>query len=212
VPVFDDIEQARRALRAYLVPERFVAGLDLPSPPLVWTINADLQVLFAFAGEANAVQVVSAAELLEWGTEDELTGIAFAQTLHEPGVRRGRIAFTEQGPVVWVLEGQSLSVATHSLWAEQIDPPPSEHGALVAVPTAHAVYAHSIRDASALDAIQYLAKIAYDMSRDAQWPLSSHVYWQRQRAYDRLEVTVEDGRFVIAPTAELRELLDSLAQ
>src|SRR4051794_18300329 len=106
-------------------------------PPLGWGISDDLHLLIGFAGPDNNAQIVSRLEVLELGTEDEVSGLAIDHTANEPRGRRGRIQFSDGGPVGWTLEGGSLSVATQGLGANKIDPPASEHGTLVAVPTSH---------------------------------------------------------------------------
>jgi hypothetical protein len=197
-------------LRAFLVPAQFAASIDVEPSPLVWGISDDLHLLIGFAGPDNKAQIVSRLEVLELGTEDEVSGLAIDHTANELGVRRGRIQFTDEGPVVWTLEGGSLSVATHGLWANEIDPPASDHGTLVAVPTSHCVYAHTIRDASVRSAIDYMLQIAFDLGREGQWALSPHLYWQRHGSFERLPVFLEDGRIGMQATQDFSDLLDLL--
>lgn len=180
-------------------------------PPLHWRISDDLTLLIAFARPENQVEMVTREQMLEFGEEEELVHLALDQTRVEPGVRLGRVDFTGEGPVAWVLEGDSISVATHALWAWEFEPPTSEHGTLVAVPRSTCVWAHPIRDGSVRQALDYLLKVAYDMGHAGQWALSQNLYWVRHGSFERMEVELDEGRIGMLPTPEFAELLKELA-
>jgi hypothetical protein len=144
-----------------------------------------------------------------WGQdEDELFDLGLAAVREE---RDLDIRVQEhEGARIALLAGDSFYTATWGIWAGHLDPPATEHGALVAVPHRHAVLAHTIRDLSVVPAIGHMAQIAASMYAEGPGSISQSVYWWRDGRFDRVEITVTDGNLSIAPSDELVAVLNSL--
>ena len=80
----------------------------------------------------ETVLIPAREEILVWGTEDELFAHALGQARAERGIELKRLDL--DGAPVSLVSGESFFTATHALWADEFDPPTSEHGTLLVVP------------------------------------------------------------------------------
>ena len=161
---------------------------------LSWTLVAD-------AGDVLAT--VLPEEAAAWGrAEDELFDVAFGNVRAEtPDVaveRRGGLAITS-------VTGDSVYTSTHVRWLDQhVRVPPA--GALVILPTRHAVHAYALDGPQAVDAPEVLIEMAGERSAEGPGELTADLFWWRAGDLLRLRVHEADGR----PTLELPERLDEL--
>ena len=147
-------------------------------------------------------------EILEWGDEEELFEHALEQTRAEPGLELTRSAL--DGAPVTILAGESFFTATHALWADELDPPPSEHGTLVVLPTRSLIVAHAIRDGSVLGMIAPLLQFAARYHLQGPGSLSESVYWLREGRLERLDAWIDEKGPHIAPSEAFKETLNRL--
>ena len=201
---FDSAAEARAALKARLVDDDFFTHAT--SEP-VWRRVADtLRLALAF-DLPEAVVLPDRAELLEWGEADELFAVALDNTRLEPGLQLERHAL-DGDVAVWSLAGESFFAATHALWADGFDPPPSGHGTLVAVPSRHVVLAHPIRDAGAITAMTTMLGMAAGIHAEDQGALSDALYWLRDGRLERLDARLDDAGVSFAPSGEFLAMME----
>lgn len=115
------------------------------------------------------------------------------------------------GPVeLLVAEGDSFFTASWAvLLDEAVDLPPD--GALVVVPSRHALLAHPLRDADAVQAVQVLLTIAHRHVAEAPGALSADLYWFRDGGLRRLPtVEQDDGQLAFHPPEDFVEVLNRL--
>jgi hypothetical protein len=213
--IFTGPEQARAAMKLRLFHREWVAGpgwhgLERP------LAGGDLRLILAY-DLPTTVKLPSREDVLEWGDEDELFELALEQTRAEPGLELSRHELANQGDAeptpIWTLAGDSFFTATHILWADDFDPPPSEHGTLVAVPHRHVVLAHPIRDTSVIAAVPHLLQLGHRMWVQGPGSISPSVYWLRDGVHERLEAWVnDDGGTTFAPSDEFTDMLNRLEQ
>lgn len=207
---FQSAEQAHAAMRARLIDDDYLSGRDVP---LVGRrVGNDLTVVLAY-DLPDTVHLPGREKVLEWGDEAELLELALENTRREPDLELTRHDYDEAqgGPTsIWLLTGDSFFTATHGLWAEAFDRPPSEHGTLVAVPNRHAVLAHPIRDLGVVGAIQIMLPLARDLWTEGPGTLSDGLYWLRDGFLERLETRVDGDAVTFAPSEELMDVLNGL--
>jgi hypothetical protein len=202
---FATAEAARAVLKARLVGDGFLAGV--PAKPAARRVAADLQLVLGY-DMPDAVRIPERAEVLAWGEEDELFELALAQTRAEPGIELKHSDV--DGSPVSLVSGDSFFTATHALWADELDPPASEHGTLVVVPARNVVLAHAIRDGSALSMIDPLLQFAASLHAEGPGSISDGIYWLRDGRLERLQAWIEDNRPRIAPSEAFAETLSRL--
>jgi hypothetical protein len=203
-------DEARAAIKARLVDDGFLA--EVPWEVAGRRVADDLQLVLAF-DLPTTVSMPQREQILEWGTEDELFDLALEHARAEPGLERQRHELpAPQGPPtpLWALVGDSFFTATHVLWADELDPPPSEHGTIVAVPHRHTVLAHPIRDLGVVGAVTQLIPLVHSMWIEGPGSISESLYWLRDGALERLDVRSEDDRMVFTPSDALLGVLNSL--
>ena len=109
-----------------------------------------------------------------------------------------------------VAEGDSFYTASWALLLDEaVDLPPD--GALVVVPSRHALLAHPMRDGDAVRAVQVLLSVARQHAAEAPGALSTDLYWFHDGGL-RLLPTVEqdDGQLAFHPPDEFVEVLNRL--
>lgn len=117
------------------------------------------------------------------------------------------------GPVeLFLAESDSFYTATWAvLLDELVDLPP--HGALVTIPSRHALMAHPLRDAEAIKAVQVLLGVAHRHFAEAPGNLTPDLYWYRDGRL-RLLPTAEqdDGQLGFAPRDDFLDVLNQLVE
>jgi hypothetical protein len=203
---FQTPEQARAVMKARLVDDGFLA--DVPWEVAARRVAGDLQLVLAY-DLPDTVLIPRREEALAWGEEDELFAHALGQARAEPGIQLDR--FEIDGAPVSVLSGESFFTATHALWADELDPPPSEHGTLLVVPTRNVVLAYAIRDAEGIGMIDPMLQFAARYFREGPGSLSDSVYWLRDGELERLNAWIDEKGPHVAPSDAFAELLGRLS-
>jgi len=152
--------------------------------------------------------------VLELGDEDELFALALDRVRLEPGLalERQEVQVNDEGETVpiFMLVGDSFFTATHALWADGFDPPPSEHGTLLAVPTRHVVLAHPIRGAEVIGAVNALVALAHQFESEGPGSISANLYWLRDGELRILRAWADDEGTHFVPSPEFIEMLEGL--
>jgi hypothetical protein len=203
---FGSAEEARAVIKARLVDDGFLARV--PSQPAARRVAEDLHLVLAY-DLPETVLIPARDEILEWGAEDELFAHALAQVRAEPGLELQPLDL--DGEPVSVLTGESFFTATHALWADEFDPPPSEHGTLVVLPTRNVVLAHVIRDGSVIGMIDPLLQFAGRYHAEGPGSLSDGVYWLRDGELERLNAWLDEKGPHIAPSDAFADMLARLS-
>ena len=109
-----------------------------------------------------------------------------------------------------VAEGDSFFTASWALLLDEaVDLPPD--GALVVVPSRHALLAHPLRDGDAVRAVQVLLGIAHRHFAEAPGNLSPDLYWFHDGGLHRLPTEeTDDGQLAFHPTDDFVEVLNRL--
>lgn len=110
-----------------------------------------------------------------------------------------------------VAEGDSFFTASWAiLLDEAIDLPPD--GALVAVPSRHALLVHPLRDGDAVRAVQVLLDVAHRHFAEAPGNLSPDLYWFHDGGLHLLPTEErDDGQLAFHPPDDFVEVLNRLA-
>ena len=126
---------------------------------------------------------------------------------HEPLALQERT----DGPVdLLVAEGDSFYTATWSLLLDEAVDLPAD-GALVVVPSRHALVAHPLRDGHAVRAVQTLLAIAHRHVAESPGALTADLYWFRDGGLHRLPtVEQDDGQLAFHPPDDFVEVLNRL--
>jgi hypothetical protein len=203
-------EEARASLKARLLDDGYFR--DVPVEGLWRRVADELRLVLAF-DLPQAVTIPAAAEVLELGDEDELFALALAQTREEPGLELTRHDFARDDSGVELpllaLTGDSFFVSTYVLWADELDPPASEHGTLVAVPSRHTLLAHPIRDAGAIAALTHLLELAQRLC-SGPGALTERLYWLRDGELERLDAWLDDEGAHFAPSDAFTAMMTGL--
>jgi hypothetical protein len=197
-----DLDAAGPLLRS-----RLVAPEALPADALCRAAAPGLvEVLVARSGDG--VRTVGADAPLRWDLPaEELFARGRRQVLDEGLLERETVDLG--GVDALVLRGPSMFTATHAWWlATYLDV--GAAGALVALPAQTLVMAHSLRDATALDAVQALLLNANRLQASEPRPLSAGLYWWRDGALSALPAEVTGDRIGFYPPAEFLAVLDQL--
>lgn len=141
--------------------------------------------------------------------DDELFAIGLANTRAEAGVQLTRHAVLDSE--LLMLSGESFFVATHALWADELDPPSSEHGTLVAIPNRSVLFAHPIRDDATVRMLTPMLELARRFA-DAGGPgkINANLYWQRGQQLDKIGLEETEDRILLSPASEFAQLLNRL--
>ena len=117
------------------------------------------------------------------------------------------------GPVeLFVAESDSFYTATWALLLDELVEVPS-HGALVVIPSRHALMAHPLRDADAVKAVQVLLGVAHRHFAEAPGNLTPELFWYRDGQLRLLPTTEQDdGQLGFAPPDDFMEVLNELVE
>ncbi|MBE2318907.1 hypothetical protein DVA67_023240 [Solirubrobacter sp. CPCC 204708] len=141
--------------------------------------------------------------------DDALWTEALANTRAEPGLQLTRHAVLDSE--LLMLSGESFFVATHALWAGELEPPESEHGTLVAVPNRSVLFAHPIRDSAAVRMLTPMLELARRFSAAGDGAINANLYWLRgAQQLERIALEETEDQILISPTSEFAQLLRRL--
>jgi hypothetical protein len=208
---FSGPDEARAAVKARLVDDAFVN--QLPWQLAERRVADDLRLVLAY-DLPTTVRFPPREDVLEWGDEAELFELGIEHARAEPGLGLERHELpAEEGPgsSLSILVGDSFFTCTHALWADTLDPPPSEHGTLVAAPTRHIVVAYPIRDLQVVGALRFLVPFVQRRHAEGPGPITDSLYWLRDDALERLDVTLNSaGAVQFTPPDAFVEMLNRL--
>jgi len=156
-------------------------------------------------------QDVTLADALAWGR----TGEALFEIALENLARRFPPAVREtpelpHGVRVRLLYGEHPFAAAHAIEIASHERCLGRGGALVAVPTQHAVLCHPIETSRAFHAYLALVSMAADLQLDGANPIVPHVYWFEDGVWDTQRVTLEGKRLSPEQTDAFRAHLEAL--
>ena len=142
--------------------------------------------------------------------DDELFAEALVRTRGETGLELTRHAVA--GSELLMLSGESFFVATHALWAGELDPPEPEHGTLIAVPNRSVLFAHPIRDRAAVRMLTPMLELARRFAAaGGPGAINTNLYWLRgDGQLDKINLEETEHTIVIAPASDFAQLLDRL--
>jgi hypothetical protein len=206
----NDPDAARAVLRARLVDDAFLddLGWELASRP----VAAGLHLVLAH-DLPTMVTMPARADVLRLGGEDELFELALEQTRMEEAPEPDRYDLRNpDGSMtpLWLVTGESFFTATHALWAEEIVPPASPHGTLVAIPDRHTLLVHPIRDLRVIRAVNHLLALAGRMHAAGPGSISDSIYWLRDGSLERLQSHTADEQVRFAPPQSFVQVLERL--
>lgn len=115
------------------------------------------------------------------------------------------------GPVeLLVAESDNFYTATWALLLDEVVEVPPE-GALVVIPSRHALMVHPLRDADAVKAVQVLLGVAHQHFAEAPGNLTPDLFWYRDGRLRLLPaVEQDDGQLGFAPPDDFMEVLNGL--
>ena len=142
--------------------------------------------------------------------DDSTFAMALANTRAEPGLELTRHALADSE--LLMLSGESFFVATHALWAGELDPPEAEHGTLIAVPNRGVLFAHPIRDRVAVRMLTPMLELARRFAAaGGPGAINTNLYWLRgDGQLDKINLEETEHTIVIAPASDFAQLLDRL--
>lgn len=204
----DDPAALRDAIRVRLYPTEALEGSHI-TPPARPAADGLSEVVVV--DTPDTVLVVDADRLDVLGLDHDALFTLGRDNLrqHEPIEAERR---TSGSVELLVAEGDSFFTATWALLLDEVtDLPPD--GALVVVPSRHALLAHPVRDADAVRAVQVLLAVAHRHVVDAPGALVPDLYWYHDGQLTLLPTEEQDdGQLAFHPTDEFVEVLNRLVE
>lgn len=203
------VEEARVALRVRLMSDEVIAatqGMAIHRPwagDLVCALALDLP---------TTVTTVDPKAVERWGLPvEELFRTGERNVLAEGLIEAKRIN-GPKGEHLYYLAADTFFVSAHALFLERYLGTPSEHGALVAVPTRHVLLFHHIADMTVVPTIQWLITTAMNLHEKGPGSLSFQLYWWTPTSVMCLPIRLEGGQIVFQPPDEfVQRVLNPLA-
>jgi hypothetical protein len=177
----------------------------VPAEGLIETLVYDLP---------GSVRTVPPDHVRKWGVaEDELFRIGLANVKTEQPPPVAQKFEVGKGAQIRALVGDSFFTASHALFLEDHVGPPSDFGAVVAVPHRHAVLFHPIADMRVIGAVNSMIPIAFGMYQEGPGSLSSSLYWWKGGSLTLLptKVTAQSISFS-PPPAFVEEVLNRVPE
>ncbi|MBE2317717.1 hypothetical protein DVA67_017175 [Solirubrobacter sp. CPCC 204708] len=196
--------------KARLIDDGYLARL--PDDRVTRRVAEDLQLVLSW-DQPDRVATPHRDEVFARGEPDDLFAEAIenARAEEELELERHEIPVGDDVVELFALTGASHFTATHALWADEFDPPGSEHGTLVAVPNRHTVLAHPIRAMSMVGSLGVMLDLARRMEQEGPGSISPHLYWLREGRLERLDARITDAGIEFAPSAEFGAMMARLA-
>jgi hypothetical protein len=193
-----DFSRARPALKLR-VQRADALGLNPVSAPIAGGLHAVLVLDLP-----SFVTPVRPADLAAWEQPaDKLVRLALENVKAQEQIEVKPLEIA--GARVFTVAGKSVFVATLGLAADDLLGPPSEHGALLAMPSAHILLCHSIADRRCLKVLEALAAGALQAYEGGPAPLSPDLFWKRGDRFVALPVQRENGKITCGLTREFEE-------
>jgi hypothetical protein len=205
-----DPEQSRALLRVRLLPDEFFAPFDRE---LASRQIADGLHLVLAHDLPTMVSMPSREDVRRLGDEDEMFALAIEQTRAEMDLDPQRYDLRNpngSSTPVWLVNDESFFTATFAVWGDELLPPTSEHGTLVAAPNRHTLLVHPIRSLDVLGAVNHMLELTRRMYAEGPGSISESVYWLRRGCLERLEHRVDVGQLVFRPSEGFLQVLYGL--
>lgn len=201
-----DPDALREAVRVRLYPTEALAG-DHVSPPHRQAADGLSEVVVVDTPDTVLVVDTDRFDVLGLDQRELFRLGRDNLRAHEPLdlQRRGDAAIE-----LLVAEGDSFFTASWALLLDEaVELPPD--GALVVVPSRHALLAHPLRDGDAVRAVQVLLGIAHRHFAEAPGNLSPDLYWFHDGGLHRLPTEeTDDGQLAFHPPDDFVEVLNRL--
>jgi hypothetical protein len=199
--------EAVPALRLRLLPAGYSAMLPkVRARPVAPGLDVGL-----FVDLPRTVVSVNTDNLARWGLAEDR-----AWSLAEANTRRERVDVDRvSGPgdtELRLLQGEHFFAATHALWLDEHVPCDPELGALVGIPSRHAVGAHAIRSMEVAHVVPVLAQWTQDRYRAGPGSVSPELYWWCRGRFVPIPVEFSDSDVTITPPDEFTAVLELLAR
>jgi hypothetical protein len=121
----------------------------------------------------------------DWELEDEMFALGVEQTRADVDLdpQRYNLPNPNGGSTpVWLVNDESFFKATFAVWADELLPPTSEHGVLLAAPNRHTLLVHPIRNLEVLEAVNHTLELTRRTYAEGPGSISDSVCWLRGRA------------------------------
>jgi hypothetical protein len=203
-------QDARSMLKIRLYPESMLQGHVDEAPVVARHLAPGLLAVVA-RDLPETVEAVPREHAAAWGIpDDELFRLGYANVADQdqPQVQTRRL---DPGFELTTLSSDSFFTTTNALWPDRYLQVFSATGALVGVPHRHSVLVHSIRDFSALYAINLMLVSLDRMFRQGPGSLSPSLYWWRPGSFTLLPGDVVEGQVRFSPPSEFVQVLNRLA-
>lgn len=204
----DDPEALRDAVRVRLYPTEALEGSHI-TPPARPVADGLSEVVVVDTPDTVLVVDADRLDVLDLDPDDLFALGRDNLRRHEPIEVERR---TSGSVELLVAEGDSFFTATWALLLDEVaDLPPD--GALVVVPSRHALLAHPVRDADAVRAVQVLLAVAHRHVVDAPGALVPDLYWYRDGSLVLLPTEEQDdGQLAFHPTDEFVDVLNRVVE
>lgn len=208
----EPITEAVLSQRGYL---RLVDGTSIP-PAIEDGYGyaeriGDRAIAIIALDEPHTVRTVPSQDLADVGIE-RARQIGYVNLVND--ARYERESVEVDGGTVHSLSGPSMFVGSRLLVLQEelarlgVDAP---HGVVAIAPDRHHLHFHVIVDIGVVPVINLLQNVALNAYNDEQGAISPCVYWWHEDAFTQLTRLGEDGTVSIEISAELTEVLNSLA-
>lgn len=201
--------EAARLLAVRLWPVEFVAQVGREHALFREDLPGTVSVLVYDLPET--IQQVRPEESAGWGKSVEelfALGLDNLRRKPRPEIRRAELS---EGMRVTVFSGNSFFVASEVLRLTQFPGCTGKHGALVGVPTRHALLAYPIDGAEVVKAMMLLAPLVVGICSQGPGAISPRLYWYHDGRFVDLPYIARDRKPEFAPPAEFIELVKGLA-
>jgi hypothetical protein len=201
-----DYEQVKPILRARLMPDQSMGGVELPES-VTRTVAPGIVAVLVF-DFPDSTASVGAAHLAGWPVDiDGVFEQALDNLASEPTPMHEDVDAEQAKVTIWY--GDSFYVATRALrLADML--PAGTTDALIAVPNRHTLVVHPIVDAGAVVAMQFVYRMAAQMFRDGPGSISDQPYWWHDGTIVQIPHREEGKRIAVYPPDEFVALLETV--
>ncbi|RYY99556.1 MAG: hypothetical protein EOO11_04560 [Chitinophagaceae bacterium] len=210
--LYKDYEYAEPLLRVLVKPGDFEPGRDTDLDAFVHREDLPDTYSFLIIEYEGQLDYVSRADIGEWEkSEDELFEAAIANTPADE-VEVEEYLFGEQFTVYGIFSGDYAAALVLDLerrLPEAIGP----YGALVAVPSKGAAFAHPIASSDLMELVGALYANVDQIWSEGQGPITRDFYWLYEGQFEKfaVEEDEEEGDYIEMP-ARLRDLLSEAGE
>lgn len=203
-------EEAQPLLAVRLWPAEYMEQVPREQVTLRQDLAGTLTVLVYDL--PDTIRQVRPEEAASWGKSlEELfaLGLDNLRRKQRPQIRRAELP---GGVRVTVFSGESFFVSSEVLRLDQFPGCVGRHGALVGVPTRHAMLAYPIDGPEVVKAMMLMAPVVLGICGQGPGSISPRVYWYHEGQFTDLPYIVKDRAPQFAPPAEFIELVRSLGK